>query len=85
MRFNFQAYRQTTDEYGFIRDLKEYQLEKFDEDKKIIPAALTPKGYTRKIKINPSWEYFIAKQVELLSTPETGKSMRKKNRRRTCF
>lgn len=73
VRFNFQEYRQTTDEDGFVRNLKEYQAEKYDEDKKSIPAALTPKGYRRKIKVNPSWEYFKAKQVELLSTPETGK------------
>lgn len=72
VRFNFQAYRQRTDDEGFVKDFKEYQAEKYDEDKKIIPAALTPKGYTRKISVNPSWEYFKAKQVALLSTPETG-------------
>lgn len=73
VRFNFHAYHQRADKEGSIRDLKEYQAEKYDENKKIIPAALTKKGYTRKININPSWEYFKAKQTALLSTPETGK------------
>lgn len=73
VRFNFNAYRKRTDEDGFVRDFKEYQAEKYDENKQIIEAALTPKGYTRKICVNPSWEYFKAKQAILLSTPETGK------------
>lgn len=73
VRFNFQAYRKKTDKDGFVRDLKEYRAEKYDENRTVIPAALTPKGNTRKINVNPSWEYFKAKQVDLLSTPETGK------------
>lgn len=73
VRFNFHAYRQRIDDEGFVKDFKEYQAEKYDQNKQIIPAALTKKGYTRKISVNPSWEYFKAKQVALLSTPETGK------------
>lgn len=27
-----------------------------------IPSALTPKGYLRKITVNPAWEYHKEKQ-----------------------
>ena len=73
VRFNFHVYRKRTDKDGFIRDFKEYQAEKIDLNQEVIPAALTPKGYIRKITVNPAWEYHKAKQNELLSTPETGK------------
>uniref|UniRef100_UPI003899109B transposase n=1 Tax=Hutsoniella sourekii TaxID=87650 RepID=UPI003899109B len=36
----------------------------------MIESALTPKGYLRKVTINPEWEYYKAKQRELLSDPE---------------
>lgn len=32
MRFNFNAYRQRVDKCGFIRDIKEYADEKYDEN-----------------------------------------------------
>lgn len=73
VRFNFHAYRQRTDKDGFVRDFKEYQAEKFDENQGVIPAALTAKGYTRKISVNPAWEYHKTKQKDLLSSPDTGK------------
>lgn len=73
IRFNFHAYRQRTDKDGFVRDFKEYQAEKFDANQEVIPAALTAKGYIRKISVNPAWEYHKAKQKELLSSPDTGK------------
>lgn len=78
VRFNFTTYRKRTDKEGFVRDFKEYQAEKFDENKKIIEAALTPKGYTRKIMINPSWEFHKAKQIEQLSAPETSQVYRQR-------
>lgn len=37
----------------------------------LIPAALTPKGNLRKISVNDSWEYFKAKQRDLLTSPKT--------------
>ncbi|MFI3939157.1 IS1182 family transposase [Vagococcus fluvialis] len=67
VRFNFVGYRKRTDKDGFSRDFKEYQAEKYDENKYVIPESLTPKGYTRKIMINPSWEYHKAKQNDQLS------------------
>ncbi|WP_339102065.1 IS1182 family transposase [Candidatus Enterococcus clewellii] len=73
VRFNFNAYRKRPDKEGFVRDFKEYQAEKYDENKRVIPEALTRKGNRRKITVNPSWEYFKAKQRELLSTSETSK------------
>lgn len=74
VRFNFHAYRTTTDKTdGFVRQFKEYVAEKYDENHCVIPASLTPKGYLKKIKINPSWEYFKAKQVAKLSDLETGR------------
>lgn len=73
VRFNFHAYRERKDKDGFIRDFKEYRAEKLDENQEPIPAALTPKGNLRKIKVNPAWEYHKAKQKELLTAPDTGK------------
>lgn len=73
VRFNFHAYRQRTDKDGFVRAFKEYQAEKIDAHVQKIPEALTPKGYVRKILVNPSWEYHKAKQREMLSDEETGK------------
>lgn len=67
VRFNFKAYRQQTDQYGMTRSFKEYEAEKYTADQEVIPQALTPKGYTRKVRINPSWEYFKAQQREKLS------------------
>lgn len=67
IRFNFNTYRTTTDTYGFTRDFKEYIAEKYDENHHIIPASLTPKGNIRRIRINPSWEYFKAQQQETLA------------------
>ena len=52
VRFNFNAYRQRTDKYGFTRDFKEYIAEKYDENHQLIPAALTPKGYFKRISVN---------------------------------
>ncbi len=73
VRFNFYTYRQKKDKDGFSRDIKEYQAEKLDENQKIIPAALTPKGSLRKVSVNPAWEYHKAKQKELLNSSDTGK------------
>ncbi|MFB9768561.1 IS1182 family transposase [Lactiplantibacillus modestisalitolerans] len=72
VRFSFNTYRQRTDKYGFIRDFKEYVAEKYDENHQLIAGALTPKGNLKKISVNENWEYFKAKQRELLSAPETG-------------
>ena len=72
VRFNFNAYRQRTDKYGFTRDFKEYIAEKYDENHQLIAAALAPKGYLKRISVNENWEYFKSKQRELLSAPETG-------------
>lgn len=74
VRFNFHTYRQTTDKAdGFVREFKEYVAEKIDENQRIIPEALTAKGNTRKIKLNPSLEYFKAKHRAQLSDLELGK------------
>lgn len=73
LRYNFYAYRTRKDKDGLQRTYKEYQAEKFDENHHIIKDALTPKGNIKKIQVNPEWEYFKAKQNELLSTSETGK------------
>ncbi|WP_048000899.1 IS1182 family transposase [Lactiplantibacillus herbarum] len=72
VRFNFNTYRKRTDKYGFTRDFKEYVAEKYDENHVPIEAALTPKGNLRKVSVNEAWEYFKAKQRELLSAPKTG-------------
>ncbi|MDM5047436.1 IS1182 family transposase [Levilactobacillus brevis] len=71
VRFNFKAYRKRTDKYGFIRDFKEYVAEKLDENQNVISEALTPKGNLRRIQVNSAWEYFKAKQRDLLSTSQT--------------
>ncbi len=74
VRFNFKTYRTEVDKKdGFTKEFKEYVAEKFDENHQVIPAALTPKGYTRRIKVNPSWEYFKAKQIKQLSDKTMGK------------
>ncbi|RYC97276.1 IS1182 family transposase, partial [Facklamia hominis] len=54
VRFNFVAYRTRMDKYGFERNFKEYQAERIDENQQEIEAALTQKGYVRKITVNPS-------------------------------
>ncbi|KIO95760.1 Mobile element protein [Levilactobacillus brevis] len=71
VRFNFKAYRKRTDKYGFIRDFKEYVAEKLDENQNVISEALTPKGNLRRIQVDNAWEYFKAKQRDLLSTSQT--------------
>lgn len=73
VRFNFHAYRKQTDKNEFVREFKEYQAEKFDENQQVIEAALTKTKRIRKIRVNPSWEYFKAKQNELLGDSTTGK------------
>ena len=67
VRFNFIGYRKRTDKDGFTRDFKEYQAERYDENKDVIPESLTLKGHTRKVMVNPSWEYHKAKQNDQLS------------------
>lgn len=69
VRFNFHAYRQRTDKYGFTRDYKEYKAEKYNADQDVIPEALAEKGNRRQIWVNPSWEYFKAKQRTYASDP----------------
>lgn len=73
VRFNFHAYPQRKDKDGFVRDIKEYQAETIDAHLRKIPEALIPKGYVRRILVNPAWEYHKAKQREMLSDEETGK------------
>ncbi len=72
-------YRYLEDEFGqhtvlipYGTMLKEYIAEKYDENHQLIAAALTPKGYFKRIYVNENWEYFKSKQRELLSAPETG-------------
>ncbi|MFD1456732.1 IS1182 family transposase, partial [Levilactobacillus lanxiensis] len=70
VRFNFKAYRKSTDKYGFTRGFKEYEAEKYNENHEVIPLALTPKKRLRRIKVNEAWEYFKAKERTQLSKPE---------------
>lgn len=70
VKFNFKAYRKSTDKYGFTREFKEYEAEEYDENHEVISAALTPKKNIRRIKVNESWEYFKAKERTQLSKPE---------------
>jgi transposase len=73
VRFNFTGYRKTTAKKdGFVQEYKEYTAERYDDNGEEIPAALTAIGYLRRIRVNPSWEYFKAKQNEQLSDPKTG-------------
>ena len=41
VRFNFRCYAYRNDKYGFRRDFKVYQAEKYDENHQINPQALT--------------------------------------------
>lgn len=61
VHFHFNAYRQRTDKDGFVRKFKEYQVETIDAHVQKILETLTPKGYIRKILVNPAWEYHKAK------------------------
>lgn len=72
VHFNFHTYRKRKDKEGFTRDFKEYRAEKYDMNQQVIPAALTPRGYVRRVTVNPAWEYHKAKQRELLSSSKTG-------------
>lgn len=67
VRFNFNAYRTRRDYYGYERQFKEYKAEKYDDMHQVIPEALTPKGYVRKINVNLELEYFKAQQRQLLA------------------
>lgn len=71
MRFTFKRYAYRTDKYGFRRDFKEYQAEKYDINHQLIPQALTLRGATKKIMVNPQWEYFKAKARQSLSNSKT--------------
>lgn len=70
VRLNFSAYRSRIDKQGVTRNFKEYKAERYTIDNQEIPEALTPKGYLRKIMVNPTWEYFKAKQRSYSSNPE---------------
>nr|WP_260240953.1 transposase [Limosilactobacillus reuteri] len=67
VRFNFRCYAYRNDKYGFRRDFKVYQAEKYDENHQINPQVLTPHGNTKYIMVNPQWEYFKAKARKSLS------------------
>lgn len=71
VRFNFKRYAYRNDKYKFRRDFKVYQAEKYNENHQVIPQALTPRGNTKYIMINPQWEYFKAKARESLSNSNT--------------
>ena len=71
VRFNFKRYAYRNDKYKFHRDFKVYQAEKYDENHQIIPQALTPRGNTKYIMVNPQWEYFKSKAREALSNSRT--------------
>lgn len=71
VRFNFKRYAYRHDRYGYQRDFKVYQAEKYDINGQIIPAALTPKGHTKYIMVNEQWEYYKAKARERLSKTNT--------------
>lgn len=71
VRFNFKRYAYRNDKYGFHRDFKVYQAEKFDENHQINSKALTPHGNTKYIMVNPQWEYFKAKTRKSLSSSNT--------------
>ena len=71
VRFNFKRYAYRNDKYKFHRDFKVYQAEKYDENHQVIPQALTPRGNTKYIMVNPQWEYFKAKARKSLSKSTT--------------
>ena len=71
VRFDFKRYAYRNDKYKFHRDFKVYQAEKYDENHQVIPQALTPRGNTKYIMVNPQWEYFKAKARESLSNSNT--------------
>lgn len=71
VRFNFKRYAYRNDKYKFHRDFKVYQAEKYDENHQIIPQALTPRGNTKYITVNPQWEYFKSKARKSLSNSDT--------------
>ena len=78
VRFNFKRYAYRHDTYGYKRNFKVYEAEKFDEDRKENPNALTKKGNVRKIYINPQWEYFKGKVKTNLSNTEKNKIYRRR-------
>ena len=71
VRFNFKRYAYRNDKYKFRRDFRLYQAEKYDENHQVIPQALTPRGNTKYIMVNPQWEHFKAKARESLSNSNT--------------
>ena len=71
VRFVFNAYRERKDKDGFVRYLKEYRAEKYNENQDVVPDALTKSGRVRIILVNQELEYFKAKQKRLLSSKET--------------
>lgn len=71
VRFNFKLYAYRNDKSGYHHDSKVYQAEKYDENHQIISKALTPKGNTQYIMVNPQWEYFKAKARKSLSNSNT--------------
>lgn len=71
VRFNFKRYAYRIDKSGYHRDFKVYQAEKYNENHQIISKALTPKGNTKYIMVNPQWEYFKAKAWKSLSNSNT--------------
>ena len=48
VRFNFKRYAYRHDTYGYKRNFKVYEAEKFDEDRKEDPNALTKKEMSER-------------------------------------
>lgn len=71
VRFSFYTYREKRDSAGFIRYVKEYKANTKNERFEDIKEAYTTKQNIRRIQVNPSWEYFKAKQRQQLLTEET--------------
>lgn len=71
VRFSFHTYREKSDRVGFIRYVKEYKANTKNERFEDIKEAYTASHNIRRTQVNPSWEYFKAKQRQQLLVEET--------------
>lgn len=58
VQFSFTHYRETTDKYGYTRDVKIYTADKVQANEELDKLAKTPSNNQRKIEVNRVWESY---------------------------
>ena len=68
IHFSFYRYSKRIDKYGFKRDYKLYQADKYQPTAQLDKLAKTPSGRQRQVQVNATWNYYKEKVKETLSS-----------------